>query len=205
MRCPASDPGFAEHPIHGLVAQQHLLRQVLPFIKHKRVAIDVGAHIGTWTLPLAKVFKQVVAVEPQSENWACLEENLAGVGNVLVVDCAVGAAVSKGSMARPGDNSGTYHVAPGTETLIVTLDNMMAGLELEAVDFIKLDVEGFEGFALEGATNVLRWFHPVVFFEDNGLGAAHYGPSWTDPKSILREHGYRHRGRIHKNELWLPR
>lgn len=201
MKCPADDPGFASHPIHGAVAQRMLVRQVLPFVKHRHCAVDVGAHIGTWTVPLAGAFERVDAIEPQAENRECLKANVADLSNVEVYGCAIGADIGKGALQRPNDNSGTYYLAAGDEVSIFTLDSLID----EPVDLIKLDVEGAEGFALQGATRILEMFRPVVFFEDNGLGARHYGPQWVDPKTVLREHGYWHRGRLSKNELWLPR
>lgn len=200
MRCPVSDPGFADNPMHGVVAQAALIKQVLARVKHRDTALDVGAHIGTWTVPLAALFKQVLAFEPVAANRECLETNVAGMKNVIVLPVAVGDRSGTGSMTRPGDNSGTYYLTHGAEVLVAALDIVVHS----PVDFIKIDVEGMEGRVLLGAERILRRYRPAVFFEDNGLGAVHYGPDWIDPKSILQRNGYSLRIRLAKNELWLP-
>jgi len=51
----------------------------------------------------------------------------------------------------------------------VTLDNWIGEQKISAVDFIKIDVEGYEYPVLEGALNTLRSFRPVVMFELNEL------------------------------------
>lgn len=51
----------------------------------------------------------------------------------------------------------------------VTLDNWIGEQKISAVDFIKIDVEGYEYPVLEGALNTLRLFRPVVMFELNEL------------------------------------
>ena len=200
MRCPVSDPGFADNPMHGVVAQATLIKQVLARMTRRGTALDVGAHIGTWTVPLAARFQQVIAFEPVAANRECLEINTAGLSNVIVLPVAVSDCAGTGSMSRPNDNSGTYYLSHGADVLVASLDVIVHN----PVDFIKIDVEGLEGRVLAGGERILRRHRPAVFFEDNGLGAVHYGPDWVDPKSILRRNNYSLRTRLAKNELWLP-
>ena len=199
MLSPATDPRFADSPLHGAAVQARLAKQVLSHVKGRGLALDIGAHIGTWTVPLAARFKQVIAFEPVAANRACLEANVEGLDNVVVMPTAIGGYNGTGTMVLPGDNSGTYCLHHGTDVLVATLDVVI----FSPVDFIKLDVEGQEGAVLIGAEKILRDSHPAVFFEDNGLGEKHYGPSWIDPKPILQRHGYAMKVRLAKNELWL--
>lgn len=200
MKSPREDPGFAVHPVHGAAAQFRLVQQVLRRVPGREYAIDVGAHIGTWTLPLAAQFKQVLAIEPVEANRACLVANLDGLENVTVLDVAVGARPGQGAMRKLDDNSGTYHLEAGDETAVLRLDGLCPWTR---VDFLKLDIEGMEGWALSGAREILTEFRPAVFFEDNGVGQRYYGESWLDPKTVLAQHGYQYVMRVAKNELWI--
>ena len=198
VKCPPDDAGFADSPLHGLAAQRQLVRSVLPFCTARRRAVDVGAHIGTWSLHLADAFDHVEAFEPVGANFDCLAENTKDCLNVTWYPVAAGKGHGKCRIERHGDNSGTGYVLPGKDMVIVPLDMYY----WPDVDFIKIDVEGMEGDVLLGAADTLVRSRPAVFFEDNGLGIKLYGEKWVDPKVVLRFLGYRHRVRVAKNELW---
>src|SRR5262245_53043870 len=55
-----------------------------------RVAVDAGAHVGTWTLPLCGMFKRVWAFEPSLDNFECLLKNTAGCKNLHRIWGALG-------------------------------------------------------------------------------------------------------------------
>lgn len=200
MRCPETDLGFAENPIHGAVAQQRLMRAVLALIpsRERRGALDIGAHIGTWTLPLAARFSFVDAFEPSTHNYDCLYKNVGHLTNVTLHPSAAGSQHGTGVIRNLGDNSGCGFVMPGNDFLVVPIDDF----EFLDIDFIKLDIEGYEGHALAGARRLLDRCKPAVFFEDNGTGLTYYGSTWIDPKAILSDSGYQRVARIGKNELW---
>src|SRR5205085_10685161 len=52
-----------------------------------------------------------------------------------------------------------------TGAAVRTLDDVVSDLDLKSVDFLKLDVDGYEVQVLRGARNTLRRFGPVIFFE----------------------------------------
>lgn len=200
MRAPAWDADFATNKVHGADAQAFKIMAALKHCKQRRRAIDIGAHIGIWTVALAKRFAAVHAFEPVGENFKCLQENTAGLENVDIYQQALGAYARQGVAVKHGGNSGCWYLAPGTGMTVMTLDMM----GYKNVDLIKIDVEGLEGEVLEGASTTIAMYRPAVFFEENGLGPKHYGSNWVDPKPILRGHGYSQRGRYGKDELWLP-
>lgn len=142
------------------------------------VAIDVGANIGMFAIPLARAVGgtgRVIAVEPSPENARRLEENvrLNALGNVAVEPIAV--AETQGSLllhlaSDPGFHSTTTTADfRGTdEELIVraeTLDRLWESRGEPRVSFVKLDTEGGECAALRGASRLLSRCHPVVLVE----------------------------------------
>ena len=132
-------------------------------IRDGDVAIDVGAHLGTFTrLALQHGARHVIAVEPDPVNAACFERTFAPditAGRVRLVQAA--AWHSAGTLQfEVGDASQTGHVAgaPSARAVTVraiTLDDMVAELKLKRVDFIKMDIEGAERHALAGARTLL--------------------------------------------------
>lgn len=193
---PVWDSRFPQHNIHGADRQRELIEDAVRFCRRKRLAIDVGAHIGLCSIVLGEKFRGVRAFEPVDENWKCLIRNVPH--NVLPLKAALSSEAHGYSMELPeGGNSGCWHFGPGS-TATFTLDSF----DYEDVDFIKLDVEGAEGFVLQGAVDTLQAYKPVVLFEDNSLGGMYFEEDWVNPKTVLEELGYKPKARIHKNEVW---
>lgn len=165
----------------------------------RRVAVDVGAHMGLWTRLLAADFANVLAFEPNAENRECLLYNLRDVKNVTVSDAALGSVNQELAQTLPGGgNSGMWHMAPGTGIQVGLLDQ----LGLTEVDLIKIDVEGYEGHVVKGALATIAHSKPLIVFEDNGTGPRYFGKDWLDPKPLLRALGYRKRLRWRRDEVW---
>jgi FkbM family methyltransferase len=71
------------------------------------------------------------------------------------------------------------------------LDDIVAREGLAQVDMIKMDIEGAELFALQGAITTLRQFHPVILLELSDRTLKHQGCSSGQVWEFLIEHGYR--------------
>lgn len=195
---PERDPKFAESKFHGELVQREVARRVSTFCKRRRVAIDVGAHIGLWTKELIHLFDEVWAFEPSEENFVCLKANVPK--KACLVNAALGDYDGKCDVVLEGGNSGMWRVTPGDSIEMHTLDSYF----MDEVDLIKIDAEGYEGKVIKGAIETIRESRPAVLFEDNGLGIKYYGAGWSDPKLWLGAEKYAPLKRFNKDELWLP-
>ena len=143
-------------------------------IKHGGTMLDVGANIGNHALYLNDLFDQVHCFEPSSKAAARLEENiqLNRLRHVHVHRMGFGA--SEGSIPFSNDENlalGKFlpNDAAGEQLLpVITGDKWASDARLDRVDYIKIDVEGFEYEVLLGLSKTIAKFQPLVSFEYSG-------------------------------------
>jgi len=139
------------------------------------VFVDVGAHIGKYTVMVARSFRsrgRVVAIEPNEENFRMLLENVSlnQLDNVTAVKVALWNRKQEISFYLPKkENPGLGSVVSdlgggGITVLADTLDNVLEELGISKVDLIKIDAEGAELQILMGAKRILE-LRPRIVFE----------------------------------------
>lgn len=142
------------------------------------MAVDIGANVGNHSVYFGSfVADHVVAIEANPDIIGLLQRNLAcNVAHYSIVACAVGSERGRGAMVfppGPGINVGMARVElrPGEGSIgIERVDDVVAGL-VEAgrvsgpVSLIKLDIEGMELQALQGATGILARDRPELMVE----------------------------------------
>lgn len=161
--------GQGDHKARRLIEagepyQGNRLMRALPFCRHRRVALDIGAHIGLWSVQLVEHFGTVVAFEPHPDSFAALAENVAGKG-VALHNCALGEGPA--GVAWMTSIGLGAHIAPAgadVPTIEVEVTSLDA-IELPPIDFIKIDVEGFETYVLRGGERTIRRDRPVIVIE----------------------------------------
>ncbi|MCW2808703.1 MAG: hypothetical protein JWQ93_2658 [Marmoricola sp.] len=126
------------------------------------VVLDVGAGIGTETLPFARMVGdhgRVVAVEAHPDTFTVLERvcELNQLHNVDLVQAAVMDTTEPVTMSNlPPELN--YENKVGGEGVTVparTLDELILDFDLSRVDFLKMNIEGAELAALRGASGCL--------------------------------------------------
>jgi FkbM family methyltransferase len=135
--------------------------------------LDIGANLGAFTLPLAKLVGtegRVIAFEPQPAIFGVLKANCEAnkVSNAVLVNAAVGD--ESGEISVPdvdygvkGNFGGVALGAGQFSVPMVTID----GLNLPACAFMKIDVEGMEYEALTGAEETIQRFRPLMYVEND--------------------------------------
>lgn len=163
-----------------------------------KTVLDVGANIGTHTLPLSKLVGpkgSVIALEPQPVFMALLERNIQqnGRGNVVVGNLAAGnrngeveiAGLPKLGANEPAFNMGGVPLSDGdkwgqpTHGEMIKIDSMA----LESCALIKIDAEGMEIDILRGAKETIERCEPFLYIEANG-------DDCTEIAALLEEIGY---------------
>lgn len=148
--------------------QREIFRQL---IKPDSACVDVGAHIGSVAYQMARIATEgtltIVEAQPDKAEWLRARFPAAEVHNVAVAD-EVGEVTFFEDLDRPGFSS--LHPGKGRtreyRVSQTTLDTLLKG---QRVDFLKLDVEGYEPQVLAGASEVLQQQRPAIMFEAGAI------------------------------------
>ncbi len=167
------------------VYQYQKLLEALKHVRNFRTAIDIGAHCGLWSMQLKKRFQLVVAFEPVPEHCA-----------IHAMNCPD----AELHQVALGDREGTVRLSKGiksTGDTHITLDGeyearleRLDSFDVKDVDFIKLDCEGYELFALRGGEETIDEYRPVIIVEQKPGKAKSYGLDDTEAVEWLKKKGY---------------
>ncbi len=159
--------------------------------------LDVGAHVGHWSLRLAQKASAVLAVEANPDAASALRRNIAlnDVQNVFVVEMAAWDYETTLNLDDPnGQTAGgstTTRPITGASNVERTavpahkLDDVLS--DIDRVDLVKLDVEGADLHALRGMRELLAKHRPTLFIEAHDY-CGYYERS--DLEALLTELGY---------------
>jgi FkbM family methyltransferase len=155
-------PGL-RHPVHVRlgtsdveVMQQVLLDHEYDFILpiQPRVIIDAGANIGFTSVFFANLYPDatIVALEPDRSNFQLLERNIANYPHIRAVNAALWCENKQLSLfTLDGAHAGFYTADGDTksqrecgEVSAITLEELMNTQGLNAIDVLKMDIEGAE-------------------------------------------------------------
>lgn len=190
---PDGDTHFDQYIQHGGYQPVTYLVGVFACQKY-RTAVDIGAHVGLFSRPLTTHFNNVYSFEPIKENYECLLRN---APTAISRNVALSSTNGLLNLETVTGNSGAGFVsAKGTiQVPAITLDS----LNLSEVDYVKIDIQGYELEALKGAEQTLKTWMPVICLECKGGN--------VDPQgslAYLSSLGY-NMGATYKNDAFLKR
>lgn len=137
----------------------------ISYVKKFRTAIDLGGNLGIMSSRMVVDFEFVHSFEPLFYDY--LIKNVPA-DNIKVYPYAVGNEVKSEVMRVGHYHSGGSNIVKKKEKNesyktvdVVTVDSY----NITDVDFIKIDVEGYEWFAIQGASETIRTYQPVLLVE----------------------------------------
>lgn len=200
----------ADHTHRKMLAGSYepsLRRLVHEVLRPGDAVVDVGAHIGWFTLLAAASVGPTGAVrsfEPFPSSFALLERNVRddGLAQVQVQQVAVGAEAGSLRLGpQAGSDSGSVSAAAGAgegglEVPVATLDDLLAEGTTHAgiaapLRLLKLDVEGYEPEVLAGAPATLARCE-VLLYEVNRPALAALGHDEGALRQAVADAGFRH-------------
>ena len=176
------------------------------------LAVEVGAHIGLLTIPLARRFKRVLAFEPNGFNYRLLAANVALNGlkeGVACINEAINSECVEVSLAKAEEqeipvplgpdgsfdgwsatNLGAYSFSPNGSGLFPTLARTLDSYNLNDLAFLKIDAQGADGEVIVGASETIRRCRPVIVFEWEDELSKNFRVSKADVHRQLESDGY---------------
>jgi FkbM family methyltransferase len=179
------------------------------FLKKGHVTLDIGANVGAHALPMARHVGpegRVFAFEPTDSAFEKLKLNLSLnadltetlVPQQILLSDQEGPIPDRIHSSWNLDGRGDHPIHGGVlqtrgNSRTATLDEWAREIKLSRLDFIKMDVDGFEGRILRGGKATLDRFRPSMILELTPYALEEHGDSLEDLVGFLSGIGY---------ELW---
>ncbi|MEM7534202.1 MAG: FkbM family methyltransferase [Chloroflexota bacterium] len=176
-----------------------IVHQLLDRLGYQGVMIDVGAHFGGTLVRFARRGWIVYAFEPDENNRSVLLKKFNHRKNVHISELAVSNKTEENvNFFSSPESTGISGLLSFQESHVLsqqvtttTLDAIIQDHQIETIDFLKIDTEGFDLFVLEG----FPWFehpHPrVVICEFEDRKTKHLGYTSIALADFLLEKGYK--------------
>ena len=179
--------------------EDHILAKFTP--KEGDVVIDIGAHIGKYTIVSSKLVGKtgkVVAIEADPDTFHILERNVAlnNLTNVLPLNYAIFSTKTRIKLYDESAASAKYNSliltrVKQTEKYVEvnadTLDSILERNGVNQVNWIKIDVEGAEFEVLKGATKTLSGKDIALLIEIHNVHDSHHYDNIVD---FLKHYNY---------------
>jgi FkbM family methyltransferase len=200
-RREVKQPTKMEIPQRALPACLVSAYALIPRAHGERIALDVGAHHGAFSIALVSelALNRVFVFEPYGPNVERLRERTASLRNISIVESAVGDYVGVTSFCVD-DNDATGSVlryaqrsnaAKSSSMPITTLNEFCESLDAGcSVALIKIDTQGYDLAVLRGASQVITKHRPLIYVEFIYAKLYDGQAAPSEIEAWLRERGY---------------
>ena len=176
---------------------QNALPTYLPYFPFYGTLINIGANIGCYAYAFKDIARYIHCFEPNKEAFECLEYNLAKYVNFELHNIAISDKETTCNVNNDSDNVGMAFIEETTNGNVKT--KTIDSFNYQSCDFILMDCEGFELYALIGAKETINKFKPIMVIEINDATLSRQGISRNDIFAWLQENNYIYRN-IYKNQ-----
>jgi FkbM family methyltransferase len=148
-------------------------------IKKGMTCLDVGGNIGYYTLLESRIIGnsgKVIAIEPSPQNFQHLQKNLEleNAKNVESFNFAAGDKNGEVNFLVYKESNGSFTIPDGEKTDLPgdiikvpakTIDTFLNEISVDHVDFVRMDVEGYESHILQGMEETIKKSKPMFQIE----------------------------------------
>ena len=158
--------------LHGIY-ERRFLEFIDVTLKSKHTMLDIGANIGNHAIYLSDSFEIIHAFDPNPEVAPLLHQNIAinQIDNIVVHHVGLSDANKtlpfNVNLGGNLGNSGFQQEGTAQSILLEAVrgDDYLADANVKNIDFVKIDVEGFELNVLRGLVRTIDHHRPVIAFE----------------------------------------
>jgi FkbM family methyltransferase len=179
--------------LSGQVWEPHISKFFERNLTKDSILADVGSNYGWHSIKSSSLCKEIYSFEPQKLihdlQLSSITKN--NISNIHLYNCGVGNINETKNMA-PINYESSVHIGDlsvgdgGEEIEIKTLDTIIPN----GFDFIKIDVQGYEKFVLEGGINNLINHKPTIVIEVEEHQLRKFGYGCTDLFNVIKDLGY---------------
>lgn len=188
-----TDKGIHKDLYLNGIREPQATKYLQSILESEWVVVDIGANIGYYALQEARVVAEVIAIEPAPANCETLGMNIDinGYFNIeahpLAIGDCEGEIALELSRACNWNSIATEGRKGNITVKVKTLDRFLNGSK---VDFVRMDVEGYEMNVLKGMQKILRVDKPRMFIEVHRDKLRDYGSSQREFMEYLASFGY---------------
>tara|TARA_B100000029_G_C17102596_1_gene788463 strand:- start:2 stop:649 length:648 start_codon:yes stop_codon:yes gene_type:complete len=202
---PDSDTHFEHYIKDGGYQTIHRNTILNHIIMNKHIlknCVDVGSHIGFWSKDFTKLFKHTYAFDPIPQVRECYVKNITN-SNYTLYPYGLGKEEKKINVLYNPKETGNTHASDkgNLDVEIKTLDSF----NLEDIDYIKIDAEGYEIEVVEGAKKLIEKYKPFIHIEAKKKVMVKQNITMTEIEELFKSINYKQVLAVKSELLYAPR
>lgn len=205
---------FGKNLIVSGVYEKQMVKYINNILRIGDTFIDLGGNEGYFSIIAARTVGdtgRIYCIEPQKRLWPVIIENASAnnISNIVLLPYGVSNVIGQSEITLyPSLNTGASSIIssfrsilyPKQEISLTTLDAIFENYSIRSVQLMKIDIEGFEIYALKSGSNALK--NKIIknlLIEIHPEQLKRLGQSTGELLSMMREFGYRYEndGEIH--------
>ncbi len=170
-----------------------LLKRLHTELPDNMTLVDVGGNIGSFFCQFINKCSKVYVFEPIPRLYKVIQESikLNHCQTATLITKAVGDIPGHVKMLDNNNSNVVADVASAEEIIDINVTTLDIELEnLQSIDLLKIDVEGYELHVLQGAHKIINQHKPFMLIEVHPGFLQNYHKSHTDIIAFVEEHNY---------------
>jgi FkbM family methyltransferase len=154
------------------------VRKYLAILQPGDIFIDVGAHIGYYTILASRIVGKngkIIAIEPDSRNLRLLKMNSINSGNIIIIEAGLGVGEFLYLDRKPNpleSSAKSIDVSGSCKVRCISLNDLAVYLDQSLLGqvYLKIDVEGNEMNIIKDSGKFIERFSPRIIMECENPG-----------------------------------